>query len=561
MEKPSKEILEKLYLEENKQREDIAKMFGKSVVTVGRWLHSYNIIKPLKKVRQSISFKNDIANSKPSKDILYDLYINQKLSLEDLGLKFKKPKTTIRSWLQRYNIKRVFSVPTREEAIEYVNKNGLNRSSFCKHFKIGKNWYSKIVKRYGLRKDISTSCSKEKLYKYYIEDNLSRTQVANIFGFSARKVSSYLKKYGIKKPYKLRVKSIQDSCLKKYGTLFSTQRNLPRESLKILNDKNSLKQVIESLYSKTFSALGKFLHISEATAASYVRKYKLEYLIEKYTSSAEQEIKDIFKDIQFKRDRSILDGQEIDLYSDKHKIGIEFNGNYWHSEKFRDFNYHYKKSYKASKKGIFVYHIFEYEWSNSKVRPLILSQLKDLFDINDSTICSKHCEIKEVSPKEALDFLNKNHIQGGIHCSVNLGMFYKGQLVYLMSFIKRREYAYELSRFCNKLGSTVKNAPNTLFKFFINKYNPKQVISFMDIAKIPSSFYEALGFRLVGTEDPQHRWTDGDNTISIPQVYSYCCIKKGWLKEGETKAIEQVMHEHNFYRIYDCGKKVWVWQS
>ena len=37
------------------------------------------------------------------------------------------------------------------------------------------------------------------------------------------------------------------------------------------------------------------------------------------------------------------DGKEIDIYLPDEKVGIEYNGLYWHSEKFKDINYHYDK--------------------------------------------------------------------------------------------------------------------------------------------------------------------------------------------------------------------------
>lgn len=50
------------------------------------------------------------------------------------------------------------------------------------------------------------------------------------------------------------------------------------------------------------------------------------------------------------RERSILDGYEIDVYVPRHKLGIELNGLYWHSEEHKDKDLHINKANLAEKK-------------------------------------------------------------------------------------------------------------------------------------------------------------------------------------------------------------------
>lgn len=67
-----------------------------------------------------------------------------------------------------------------------------------------------------------------------------------------------------------------------------------------------------------------------------------------------------------KNDRKILNGKEIDIYIPELKLGIEFNGDYWHSNVYKISNYHLNKTLLAESKGIRLIHIWEHEWLQNK---------------------------------------------------------------------------------------------------------------------------------------------------------------------------------------------------
>lgn len=60
--------------------------------------------------------------------------------------------------------------------------------------------------------------------------------------------------------------------------------------------------------------------------------------------------------------RSIISPKEIDIYLPDLKLGIEFNGIYWHSIEFgKTTDYHLNKSLNCREKGIRLIHIYEFE--------------------------------------------------------------------------------------------------------------------------------------------------------------------------------------------------------
>lgn len=100
-------------------------------------------------------------------------------------------------------------------------------------------------------------------------------------------------------------------------------------------------------------------------------------------SIKEKELCEWVKDLGFltiENDRKILNGQEIDILIPELSIGIEFNGDYWHSDKFKDDNYHINKCILAEEKGIEIIHIWESEWNTNKdlVKKFLLKKF-DMF--------------------------------------------------------------------------------------------------------------------------------------------------------------------------------------
>ncbi len=65
--------------------------------------------------------------------------------------------------------------------------------------------------------------------------------------------------------------------------------------------------------------------------------------------------------------KKTLHGVEIDLFIPSLRVGIEYNGLYWHSEKMgKTRNYHQLKTVLAESENVKLIHIFEDEWKNKQ---------------------------------------------------------------------------------------------------------------------------------------------------------------------------------------------------
>jgi very-short-patch-repair endonuclease len=251
--------------------------------------------------------------------------------------------------------------------------------------------------------------------------------------------------------------------------------------------------------------------------------------------------------------RNILNGKEIDIYIPDHKLGIEFDGIYWHSNLFLNKNYHRDKTELCEKQGIQLIHVFENEWINKK--EIVKSIIKSKLGIIDSEIFAKKCEVREINDgKLIMDFLETNHIQGFVESKYKIGLFHDDELMSLMTFDNKRTVndEYEMLRFCNKLNTTVIGGASKLLSYFIKIYEPKSILTFVDRRYSDGNFYKQLGFKYLGNTEPNY-WYFKNNELK--QYHRFGFRKDVLVKEGHdpNKTEKQIMRERGYLRIYDSG--------
>ena len=266
-------------------------------------------------------------------------------------------------------------------------------------------------------------------------------------------------------------------------------------------------------------------------------------------------------------DRSAIPPMELDIYIPEKKVAIEFNGIYWHGElRGKDKNYHINKTKRCESVGIRLIHIFENEWIYKQ--EIVKRRLCHILKLNndDDKIYARNCNIAIVKSVTANSFLNENHIQGCDKSSIKIGLFYKNELVSIMTFgnkrvalgnvyknIKRDEY--ELFRFCSS--KTVIGAAGKLFSFFIKTYNPKHIITYADkrYSKTNDAFYEKIGFDFAGVTSPNYWYFYKSNALKL---YHRSNFRKNVLKYKLTDYDENLsewenMQRNGYDRIWDCG--------
>ena len=273
-------------------------------------------------------------------------------------------------------------------------------------------------------------------------------------------------------------------------------------------------------------------------------------------------IKNNITDDVVKGERSVLNGKEIDIYSPSYKIGIEFNGLYWHNESKVDRRYHLNKTNDCAQNKVRLIHIFEDEWVNKN--DIVKSMLLNAFGKTSNRIYARKCIVKEISSKDKRGFINKNHIQGDAVSSINLGLYYNDELVSVMTFCKERinlgrkheEKSYELLRFCSKLNTSVIGGASKLFKHFIELTKPNKVVTYSDNRWAKGATYEKLGFNFIRNSEPNYFYIVNGKRENRFKYRKDKLVSEGFDKN---KSEHEIMIERGIYRIYDCGCKVWQW--
>ena len=282
-------------------------------------------------------------------------------------------------------------------------------------------------------------------------------------------------------------------------------------------------------------------------------------------SEPEDEIIELLEGLKpQKRNHEILGGKEIDIYIPSLKLGIEYNGLRWHSEKFgRDRCYHIDKLNMCNKNGIKLIQIFEDEWINQ--RKICESKLKQICGLNHNPkIYARKCIINKICKNDAEDFLNKNHIQGFVGAAVYLGAFCEDKLIGVMTFKREKEGYWDLNRFATDINYQCIGVGGKLFKYFTKNYEIIEIKSFADrrwTIDPYNNFYTKIGFELIKFMRPEYRYFK-ENRCERFHKFGFrkqILHKKYGLPLTMTE--DEMTKELGYTRIWDCGLIKYVYKE
>lgn len=382
-----------------------------------------------------------------------------------------------------------------------------------------------------------------------------------------RDLDSYVLRNGISKSCGCLTEELRrETITGRYGVGYASQIGTSRtlEQLEMISSKENLIAAISENFSEmpNIHQLSELLGLDKASTLGHVRKYNLEDIViigHRARSWYEGELNKIFPGAKLS-DRITLNGREIDLLYKQAKIGIEFNGNYWHSDLNKDITYHQEKSIDAEQNGVNLIHIFEYEWNNPIFRDKLINYIRGMLDDSlNVKIYARDCVVKDIFRDEAKEFLNKYHLQNYAESPINLGCFYDDKLVGVMTFGKPRftgDAQYEMLRFAWMNQVRVIGGLQELFNYFVNNYNPESIVSYCDISKSSGNDYNALGFKLRHISRPSYVWVSisDDTVLSQKKV-----LVEDGLEPGDPTE-DEIMRYLGYLKIYDCGNKIFIWK-
>lgn len=298
-----------------------------------------------------------------------------------------------------------------------------------------------------------------------------------------------------------------------------------------------------------------------------------------HKSKGEAEIAKILKKFTIvqERVRSLIAPKELDIYLPEHNMAIEYCGEYWHAsfnaeEETKTKHRHYDKYKSTYLKGIRLLTIYESEWLDRK--PQIVRLLRASIGKLRGKVMARKCVVGEVTHADAVKFFDKYHVQGGKGAGIYYGLYHNKVLVACMRFsygindrgaaAKNKEWT--LSRYATRV--RVVGGASKLYNTFVKEHNPEVVKSFSDNRYFTGGMYEKLNFKLEEETAPDYQVWSPKLGLKPKAQYQRRCLSKmqklhdvvsDFDAKTDVRSEREITYSLGCGRIYDCGKKRWVW--
>lgn len=238
-------------------------------------------------------------------------------------------------------------------------------------------------------------------------------------------------------------------------------------------------------------------------------------------------------------DRKILGGKEMDVYVPSCKLGIEFNGAYTHSDRFKPVNYHLIKTDLAESKGVRLQHVWEDVWKTKKdvVKGMILRKL----GIYESTINVADCHIEEIKEEDAIEFYHCNCPYEIEHSDKHLRLTHGGDVIACLGYSKEEGKTREVLLFVTKIGVKCDGGFMALFDELKRITNDDIYTMSIDRSWDDGEEPLSAGFDFVGNTDPKCWYVLNDIR------YDETSVSTDLLTDSESDVM----------RVHDCGSSAW----
>ena len=235
-------------------------------------------------------------------------------------------------------------------------------------------------------------------------------------------------------------------------------------------------------------------------------------------------IKSIYDGKILHNTRQVIAPKELDVYIPEKHLAIEHNGIWWHSTNFGiDAMYHKNKTDECLAKGIRLIHIFEDDWTFRT--DVCKSYIAQALGIYRTYIDDSDCTVKPISIEEVNLFMANNSLGVYEVFEHNFGLFYKNELVQVLSHSKNR-----IGCLCTKLNTCVTNGYTKITSSVIND---SQVFSFdidlsidaldnykklhivNQVAQLPKPFYIYKNTRFYDYNNLMANHTDDEGYLEL----------------------------------------------
>lgn len=209
---------------------------------------------------------------------------------------------------------------------------------------------------------------------------------------------------------------------------------------------------------------------------------------------------------------------------------------------------------KHKNQGVRLIHVFDaddMEKVKSFIRSIVVNSERRLY--------ARQCNVSEIDSNVFSEFCDRYHLQSSCNTNIRYGLFYKEELVSVMSFAKSRtsKYAWELNRYCVKSDVQVVAGASKLLSAF-RKNNDGSIVSYANRRWSVGNVYDKLGFELSHISPPTY-WYFKNGRLMHKSGFKRSDIERRVDLEFDSNLSEvDNMYNNGYMRIWDCGLKVYV---
>ena len=267
--RPSKEELQRLYLQDKKSTREIAKLYEVNKSTIRRWIRKDKI--PIRGPSESIRLS--LGDKRPPKEELERLYLDKKKSCLKIAKLYEVDPTTVCAWLREDKI----LIRDPSEALrlahgkERPSKEGLERlyiaernsiQKIAKLYEVGNTTINRWLREDKiLIRDFSDSSrlahgkerpSKDELEELYTRDKKPTTEIAEIYKVAVATIRRWLRED------KIPIRSLSEATRLRFG------------------DKRPSKEELERLYiaeRNSTTEIAKLYEVNSETTSNWLKSY------------------------------------------------------------------------------------------------------------------------------------------------------------------------------------------------------------------------------------------------------------------------------------------------
>lgn len=392
--------------------------------------------------------------------------------------------------------------------------------------------------------------NKEFIYRERIINKRSKESIAKELNCSLKQLNKQFKEFNIPEIRYNESSYYTQEKLNDIEWLKQEHKDKHRKLDDIANEIESSKSVLSKILKDN--------NITANSSNSYNRSY--------ISSSKEcLEIRDyIENELGIKcelNNREILEGREIDIFIPDYNIGIEYNGIWCHIHqpnqdsyaKQKGLTYHSSKTNFAKSKGIKLIHIWSDDWKFRK--DIWKSRLANLLKKSVNIIYARKCNIIEIPANIKGEFLRVNHLQGNDCASIKLGLYFKNELIGVMTFCNARynkNIKYELSRFAIKMNTSCPGGFSKLLSYFRKLYSGS-IISYADQSYSDGNVYLKNGFILKKVFN-NYWYVDLKKETKLHRS----AYMKKKIAPNDPRTEVEILKSMSIYKLYGAGMMTWI---